>query len=307
MCAGWYPPPPNQVRVFSTATISAKARPARSAYHPPQSPSYKSPSLPQGDLCTFLLLFLLLVLSTHVAAHRTTLGLDIAKPTPVMSSLSTQATKEECHQPQAKHSVVAAVTTVAFNSNMATPSCNCCFHGETLLPADEEELLPPYDCVTDQDFAVAAHHVQEHACAARYCTFLNQESCSVGPQSLTNAAHHDFFLFSSDSGRSPGHGSSVVSCFTDDLPCRSESTEALSLDSRTDMPGTAQQLWESLMRGSGGPKDRRRETLSTDVANWLCKVDSNLDHPCHGEPSLREGVVSADGDRQVTEGRKVEI
>jgi hypothetical protein len=297
----WYPPPANDLRAFLpgfSRSTSAKARSGR----PSSLCSYKRPELPQQVLCVLLLLPLPLAFEIHVAGPpdpRPDLTLP-RLPLLHLHNMYYRQSREGSYQHSMQHDVAAAVMTEPSRCTAPTSASTGCYHEELSLPSDEEEeQLPPYDCVTNQEFDANAHEMQGRKFTKDPSTSPTHGWWSSTSECLIDAAYHDFILFPSDSERFSDNESTVVSCFSDDLSHSSGSTGSFSPVFRTQTSTTSRQLSGCLTWGPQFLDARQQQTTSSDsVADWLCKVDLDVDCARMEETRLRELMIEADVDRK---------
>ncbi len=192
-----------------------------------------------------------------------------------------QAQPFECSftQPQALHRTVAATTTGSFHSK---PKASAYANQEEGGRLDEiceiQEELPPYDSVSAERLVESPNDCHGCSWSDMIQWFPDQSSGSSDDQFPTLDAYDDFILFPSLSSRSFKQGSSVVSCFTDDLSRSTECTDTLSADPWMDlwMDPSAPSLQCSMKQGCRVDRGQAQNSSFVNIAKWLCDIEKDL-------------------------------
>lgn len=200
-----------------------------------------------------------------------------------------------------EHDVADATILVPSCRTMFPPAC-IGHHLERVSHSSSEgdEQLPPYECVSDEEFDAMVRETQRCTGSECTCSSPNHEQPTLSSECLSKAANHDFILLPSDSERTSEYESTVVSCFLDDRSYDSSFTGALSHDVRARGSTTSEKSSTYLTLGPCCPGDCQHERRSRDlIADWVFEVALNVGRTLLKEVPLRERASVADLDKKL--------
>jgi hypothetical protein len=221
-----------------------------------------------------------------------------------MAEVHTQPSKEDLSQPQISYDVVAATITGALHKTL-TPAIrvNLWEAGQFNHINEAEDELPPYESVSADKLVINLEDMRVCSCYSMTQTSSNHILCQPVTRCPTFAIHNDFVLFPSQSECPSDEGSSIVSCFTDDLSTGTRCTENLYNLSSSDVSTSSAEVFKTSVLKSKLCDDHQHLTRSTKkVADWLCNVEPEVAHAHHEGMLLQEGTVltNLDGRKDLT-------
>lgn len=213
-----------------------------------------------------------------------------------MADVKAQRSEECSAQPQIPQDVVADIVTAPLHSILkSSTNFNQYEQGQLHQVCEMQEELPPYDSVSAERFVMNLDDVREYSCYDFIQWVPNQRSGPSIIQCPTSATYDDFLHFPSHSGCSFEQGSSVVSCFTDDLSHSTQCTETLSDDPLEDLSiPSPRALKNSMLQGCCQENHQFATRSTSNVTDWLCNVVCTLSD----DTFLQEGPPLEDIDEQ---------
>lgn len=171
--------------------------------------------------------------------------------------------------------------------------------GQANYVDEKREELPPYESVSADTFVVQLEELQARSCCHLVQAHLFHSSSQVAGECPVSASYDDLCLFPTNLESSSDEHSSVVTCFTDELSCNTQSGRNSSCHLSTELPLSSSHPSKISMLERFCQDSHEFGTNSTTrVADWLCNVDVDNDGTDREDTSVTERPNSTNVDEQ---------